>query len=60
MVNIEDQALPIGDIIVDPNNYRFQDMPEFVQAAESRVSETSVQERTLARLTSRFHRGRVS
>jgi len=46
----EDRELPISSLLLDPNNYRFQDGEDFVFADERRFVEASIQERTLRRL----------
>lgn len=42
-----------GDLLLDPNNFRFQDSPDFQFAAENRFHEQSVQDATFARLRER-------
>lgn len=44
------QKIPLGDLLVDPNNYRFQDADNFVAANTSRFHEESVQRRAMERL----------
>ena len=42
--------LDSGALLLDPNNYRFQDLEGFVYAAKERYHEDSVQEKALQRL----------
>jgi hypothetical protein len=44
--------VPLDSLLVDPNNYRFQDEPDFVFAEPSRFHEGSVQGRAARRLRS--------
>lgn len=41
-----------GSLLLDPNNYRFQDLADFKYASEERFHEASVQERASQRLRS--------
>jgi hypothetical protein len=50
VTNLADTNLPLDSLLLDPNNYRFQDYDDYIQADESRFHEASVQERTYARL----------
>lgn len=50
MASLREANLPLGKLLVDPNNYRFQDDPSFVFADEHRFHEAGVQERALKRL----------
>lgn len=50
MVALNDITVPISGLLLDPNNYRFQDESAYVPAAESRFREESVQTKALARL----------
>jgi hypothetical protein len=47
---LTDKTVALDDLILDPNNYRFQDYADFVRADPVRFHESSVQERTFARL----------
>ena len=42
--------LPQRKLLLDPNNYRFQDDPDYVHADEKRFHELGVQERAFRRL----------
>jgi hypothetical protein len=42
----------LDELLLDPNNYRFQDAPRFKQVPESRFGEATVQASTLDRLDS--------
>jgi ParB-like nuclease domain len=44
------EEVSVGDLLLDPNNYRFQDYEDFVLADESRFHEPSVQTRAYSRL----------
>ena len=46
----EETTLPIRSLLLDPNNYRYQDEPSFVTADERRFHEESVQDRAARRL----------
>ena len=45
MTELISRELSANEMILDPNNYRFQDSDGFVFAAEGRFHEASVQER---------------
>lgn len=47
---LTEEALPLSSLVLDPNNYRFQDADGFVVASEDRFHEGTVQRRTLERL----------
>ena len=49
MATFKETALPHTQLLFDPNNYRFQDLEDFVVAEESRLHEESVQERAYRR-----------
>ena len=42
--------IPLEDLLLDPNNYRYQDTEDFVQAAQNRFHEATVQSRAEAQL----------
>jgi hypothetical protein len=42
--------LPINQLLLDPNNFRFQDEPEYVHADSERLAEVSVQQRAAKRI----------
>jgi hypothetical protein len=44
------EVVPLSKLLLDPNNYRFQDEPDFVFAQQSRFAEDSVQARASRRL----------
>ena len=50
VAHLEEVSVAIGDLLLDPNNYRFQDYEDFVLAEESRFYEPSVQATAYARL----------
>jgi hypothetical protein len=50
MTHLEPGQLSPSFLLLDPNNYRFQDMEEFVSSAEDRFHEESVQQRASHRL----------
>ena len=50
MVGFTEATLSLDALLLDPNNYRFQDDPEFVTAAESRFHEETVQDSAYQRL----------
>jgi ParB-like chromosome segregation protein Spo0J len=50
VTSLTDEELPLDALLLDPNNYRFQDYEDFVQADDRRFHEESVQARTYARL----------
>lgn len=45
-----EMTLPISQLLLDPNNFRFQDETEFVRADTDRFAERSVQERASKRI----------
>jgi hypothetical protein len=45
-----DKEVPLKDLLLDPNNYRFQDSPEFVPARDTRFHEDSIQQKAHKRL----------
>jgi hypothetical protein len=49
-LDMQENSSPLGDLLLDPNNYRFQDRDDFVPAAEAKFAEPSVQARAAARL----------
>jgi hypothetical protein len=50
MPSLRNDTLSPDTLLFDPNNYRFQDKDEYVQAAEERFFERTVQERAYHRL----------
>jgi hypothetical protein len=50
MNNLVQNQLSPDELLLDPNNYRFQDIDGFVYAAESRFHESTVQNRAESRL----------
>lgn len=50
MAAMNETMLPVSSLLLDPNNYRFQDDPNFVAADNSRFHEETVQERAMKRL----------
>ena len=50
MTHLNDKPVALEALLLDPNNYRFQDYDDFVRADESRFHEPSVQDGTYARL----------
>ena len=52
----------IDDLILDPNNYRFIDKPEYRFVPEDQVDDTRVQQRTIGLITGKnqdnFHLGK--
>lgn len=50
MANFKPDEIPINKILLDPNNYRFQDDLDFVRCEEDRVHLDSVQDGTYRRL----------
>src|SRR5215469_13988256 len=46
----EERELPLDSLLLDPNNFRYQDESGFVTAEERRFHEDSVQERASRRL----------
>ncbi len=47
---MREEMLPLSNLLVDPNNFRFHDRKGFVVAADTRYHEASVQSRALQRL----------
>jgi len=45
-----DRDMSYSKLLLDPNNYRFQDNPDFVPAQEGRYDERTVQDRAFRRL----------
>jgi ParB-like chromosome segregation protein Spo0J len=45
-----EKTLPITQLLLDPNNFRFQDETDFVRADPKRFAEVSVQERATKRI----------
>lgn len=43
-------TLPVSQMLLDPNNFRFQDEADFIRADPKRFAETSVQERATKRI----------
>jgi hypothetical protein len=52
MPELREDNVPIGNLLLDPNNYRYQDIPGFVYADDSRLHEDSVQATAYKRLRS--------
>jgi hypothetical protein len=52
MANLDERELPLNKLLLDPNNYRFQDAPDYVAADPARFHQESVQERAYRRLRS--------
>lgn len=50
MINYRETFVPIENLLFDPNNYRFQDLEDYVAAEETRFHEDSVQKRAYKRL----------
>jgi hypothetical protein len=50
MTAFREETAPIDRLLLDPNNYRFHDQPDFVMAEEARFHENSVQARACRRL----------
>jgi hypothetical protein len=46
----QETTVPIRSLLLDPNNYRYQDEPGFITADERRFHEESVQDRAARRL----------
>jgi hypothetical protein len=42
---LEDRAVPLDELLLDPNNYRFQSREDFVTAAQTRYPGATVQQR---------------
>jgi len=51
-MQFQEANLSHTQLLLDPNNFRFQDSPEFVAAMESRFGEQSVQAKAFERLRS--------
>ena len=49
-MNFEEAELPLDSLLLDPNNFRYQDESGFVTAEERRFHEDSVQDRASRRL----------
>lgn len=47
---MEQKTLPPSMLLLDPNNYRFQDLENYVEAADERFAEESVQKKAYQRL----------
>lgn len=47
-----EKLVSIDQLLLDPNNFRFQDEPDYVRAAPERFAEPSVQERATKRIRS--------
>lgn len=45
-----EKNLPVSQLLLDPNNFRFQDEGDFVRADSARFAEASVQERATKRI----------
>lgn len=52
MAQLTEEEVQLGDLLLDPNNYRFQADEEFVRADEARAHEETVQDRAYSRLRS--------
>jgi hypothetical protein len=50
MTGFREASLPVENLLLDPNNYRFHDDAGFVVADEARFHENSVQDRAFGRL----------
>lgn len=50
MDKTREDVLPLSSLLLDPNNYRFQDDDDYVQADEGRFHEPAVQQRAFNRL----------
>lgn len=50
MAELKPEEVSLDNLLLDPNNYRFLDIPEFVWAEESRFHENSVQDTAYRRL----------
>lgn len=50
MSNLYEDLISQKDLLFDPNNYRFQDLDNFVYAAEERFHEDTVQRRAYQRM----------
>lgn len=51
-VKYDEEYVPIDRLLLDPNNFRFQNADDFVLADDQRFAERSVQERTTKRIRS--------
>lgn len=47
---MKETTLAPADLLLDPNNYRFQDLENYVEAADERFAEESVQKKAYLRL----------
>jgi hypothetical protein len=56
MAQLTEEEVQLGDLLLDPNNYRFQADEEFVRADYARSHEETVQDRAYTRLRSRISR----
>lgn len=50
MAQLNEEEVELDDLLLDPNNYRFQADEDFVRADDSRAHEGTVQDRAYARL----------
>jgi hypothetical protein len=50
MAQLTEEEVQLGDLLLDPNNYRFHADEDYVRADDARVHEDTVQDRTYARL----------
>jgi ParB-like nuclease domain len=50
MANLQEETVRLDQLLLDPNNYRFHDKPDFVAADPARFHEAGVQERASRRL----------
>jgi len=50
MTQLREETLRLDQLLLDPNNYRFQDDPEYVAADDARFAEAGVQDRAYRRL----------
>jgi ParB-like nuclease domain len=48
----EEKSIPVEQLLLDPNNFRFQDESDYVRADSERFAEPSVQERATKRIRS--------
>lgn len=51
-MQLNETTLPLDQLLLDPNNYRYQDQSNFVYASEERFHEKTVQDRAQNRLES--------
>lgn len=49
-MTLEERTVQLGDLLLDPNNYRFHDLPEWRRVSESRFHEAKVQEKAFSLL----------